>query len=108
MSQPRQTENAVDSSTSAENTSVKQEGPERNASIDSQAFFEDGDDYDDYDDFGAAGGKGGGGGSKNNTTNQRVDKRQKERGGSGGSGNVYSAKHIRMKEAQNSKAKPPK
>ena len=33
--------------------------PERNASVDSAAFFE-GDEYDDYDDFQAAGGSGGG------------------------------------------------
>lgn len=64
------------------------QAPERNASVDSAAFFE-GDDYDDYDDF-AAGGNGGGGG--------KVNKRSNERGG-GGSGTIYSAKHIRAKEA---------
>jgi hypothetical protein len=64
---------------------------ERFESVDSAAYFE-GDDYDEYDDFGADTG-GGGGGSRQN-------KRREDRGDSGGSGTVYSAKHVRAKEAQ--------
>jgi hypothetical protein len=68
-------------------------GAERNVSVDSAAFYE-GDEYDDFDDFGAQGSAGGGAGK------QKTDKRQEQRGGSGGSGTIYSAKHIRAKEAQ--------
>ena len=67
-------------------------------SVDSATFF-DGDDYDDYDDFQANTGKGGG--------NAKIEKRQQDRGG-GGSGNVYSSKHIRMKETQTKSKTPPK
>ena len=82
---------------------LEQQPPERNASVDSAAFFE-GDDYDDYDDF-EAGGKSGGGGGANNNSKQKMEKRQQERGGGGGSGTIYSAKHIRAKEAQASTSK---
>jgi hypothetical protein len=67
-------------------------------SIDSQVYFEGGDDYDDYDDLSpstnGSGSGGGGGGSQT-----KVHKRQDERGGSGVSGTIYSAKHVRQKEA---------
>eukprot|EP00977_Amphora_coffeiformis_P019175 scaffold6986_cov190-Amphora_coffeaeformis.AAC.3 len=63
---------------------------ERHVSVDSAAFFEGGDEYDDYDDFAAGNGGGGGGG--------KTEKRQQNRGG-GGSGTIYSAKHVRQKEA---------
>lgn len=74
---------------------VEQQPPERNESVDSAAFFESQDEYDEYDDFGAAGSAaaGGGGGAS------KQSKRQDHRGGSGGSGTIYSAKHVRQKEA---------
>uniref|UniRef100_A0A7R9ZP05 Uncharacterized protein n=1 Tax=Craspedostauros australis TaxID=1486917 RepID=A0A7R9ZP05_9STRA len=67
---------------------------DRTTSVDSAAFFEAQDEYDDYDDFGLSGGGGGGGG------NAKIKRRQDNRGGSGGSGTIYSAKHVRAKEAQ--------
>ena len=70
--------------------------PERNASVDSAAFFE-GDEYDDYDDFQAAGGSGGGAVGNNSS---KMHKRSNNRGGGGGSGTIYSARHVRAKEAQ--------
>lgn len=72
-------------------TPPSQQPQDRYESVDSAAFFE-GDAYDDYDDFGASGGGGGGGGGS------KTNKRREERGG--GSNNVYSAKHVRAKEAQ--------
>ena len=81
-----------------------QSGPEnqRMESVNSAAFFE-GDEYDDYDDFRAStgGGGGGGGGSKSS----KMSRRQENRGGSGGSGTIYSAKHVRAKEALQNKRK---
>lgn len=84
---------------------VEPQSAERMESVDSAAFFEEGDEYDDYDDFVASSsgtaGSGGGGGAK-------LDQRQKKReGGGGGGGSVYSSKHVRMKESQtkNSKSK---
>jgi hypothetical protein len=73
---------------------------ERMTSIDSQVYFEGGDDgYDDYDDFSPST-SGGGGGAQT--------KRQDQRGGSGGSGTIYSAKHVRQKEAQLQQQQKPK
>lgn len=66
---------------------------DRTSSVDSAAFFEAGDGYDDYDDFGANQ-KGNSSSSSDNKTKKRQD------GGSGKSGNIYSAKHVRAKEAQ--------
>ena len=78
---------------------------ERETSVDSAAFFDQQDEYDDVDDFqlgkGSSGGGGGGGGKSS-----KMSKKQANRGGSGNSGNIYSAKHVRQKEAQ--KAKPSK
>ena len=58
------------------------------------------DDFLDYDDFQAMGGGGGGAGSR--AAGKKTTKRQNQRGG-GGSGTIYSAKHIRAKEAQMSR-----
>jgi len=55
------------------------------------------EDYDEYDDFQAGGGGGGGG---RGLGRQKTTKRQQLRGGGGGSGTIYSAKHVRAKEAQ--------
>ena len=68
-------------------------GAERNVSVDSAAFYE-GDEYDEYDDFPGQGSAGGGAGK------HKTDKRHEQRGGSIGSGTIYSAKHVRAKEAQ--------
>jgi hypothetical protein len=65
-------------------------------SLSSQSVYEHTimSDYDDYDDFSPSTSGGGGGGAK------KVQTRQEQRGGSGGSGiSIYSAKHIRQKEA---------
>lgn len=61
------------------------------------------DEYEDYDcdDFGLEGAIRGGGGGRS----QKVGRRHRKRGGSGGSGNVYSTKHIRVKEAQRKQGK---
>ena len=71
---------------------------DRQASVDSAAFFE-GDEYDGYDDYAVnKGAVRGGGGGKSNT--------QKKVGGK----EVYNSKHIRAKEAmrQHAKTKPKK
>ena len=71
---------------------------ERTTSIDSQVYFEGGDDYDDYDDFSPS--TSGGGGAQT--------KRQDQRDGSGGAGGtIYSAKHVRQKEAQQQQQQKP-
>ena len=82
---------------------------ERETSVDSAAFFDQQDEYDDVDDFqlgkGSSSGGGGGGGGGGGTSS-KMSKRQANRGGSGNSGNIYSAKHVRLKETQ--QAKPSK
>jgi hypothetical protein len=67
---------------------------ERFQSGDSEFFFEQLDEYDDVDDF-APVGKPSGGGAKG--LSQKMSKRDDQKGG--GSGGIYSAKHIRQKEA---------
>jgi hypothetical protein len=73
------------------------DGDNRQASVDSAAFFE-GDEYDGYDDYAVNKGAAKGGSGKSNT--QKKD----------GSKGVYSAKHVRAKDAlrQNAKTNPKK
>jgi hypothetical protein len=77
-------------------------GNERMESVDSSAFSQ-GDDYEDYDDFGIGQSGGGGGGTR--TKSQKIQFRQDTRGGGGGSDTIYSAKHVRAKEALQLKGK---
>lgn len=66
---------------------------QRFQSEDSARFYEQQDEYDDFDDFAASGKPAGGAG-----ISQKMSKRVENKGG-GGSGSIYSAKHIRQKEA---------
>jgi len=72
---------------------------ERAESGDSAAFYkgDEYDEYDEHDDFGLVknNNAGGGGGNKS----QKMARRQDNRGGGGGVGTIYSAKHVRAKEA---------
>lgn len=92
------TDKAQESTTAPTSTTVvpPASANERMESVDSAAFFE-GDEYDDYDDFQASNAAGGGGGGRTKST--KMNRRQDNRGGSGGSGTIYSAKHVRAKEA---------
>jgi hypothetical protein len=72
------------------------ESMERFQSEDSAPFYEPQDEYDDFDDFAPVGKPSGtGGGAKG--LSQKMTKRDDQKGG--GQGGVYSAKHIRQKEA---------
>jgi hypothetical protein len=68
------------------------------SSSSSDFYDDDGDDYNDYDDFGLQFSSSGGGGTSK-AASLKMNKRVKQQGGSNTSGSIYSAKHVRAKEA---------
>lgn len=80
---------------------LPQQHTRRHARVERVNSYEGDDEYEDYDDFGLGGGKAGGGGGGGKS--QKMARRQDNRGG-GGAGTIYSAKHIRAKEALQKKA----